>query len=258
MRFHFMPRSLDSSIESLSKLFKESSDSGIYSILLTYHSRQEDFWIKSAHIINEDIKTKVMIAIRTYAISPEYCAMMLAGFDAISKDKIMLNIVAGDLHPDETSVEDVIEINDLIKTSQDRVFYTTRWLKKFKSLDRAKSNMPELVISGISDQAIYNLLNYGDYSLCMYDYLKDNIEKFPKEKRKMCVLQVFISENDQHKKEIFDSLDNGAKRWSFIGNETEVLDQFLLMGDIGITDILITSTEDYNKIFSIVKGINQC
>jgi hypothetical protein len=253
-----MPRSLDSSVESLSKLFKESSDSGIYSILLTYHSRQEDFWIKSAHIINEDIKTKVMIAIRTYAISPEYCAMMLAGFDAISKNKIMLNIVAGDLHPDETSVEDVIEINDLIKTSQDRVFYTTKWLEKFKSLGRAKSNMPEIVISGVSDQAIYNVLTYGDYSLCMYDYLKENIEKFPKEKRKMCVLQVFVSENDNHKKEIFDSLDDGAKKWSFIGNKTEILEQFILMNDIGITDILVTSGEGYDKIFSIIKEIDQC
>jgi alkanesulfonate monooxygenase SsuD/methylene tetrahydromethanopterin reductase-like flavin-dependent oxidoreductase (luciferase family) len=258
MKFHFMPRNLDSSVESLSKLFKESSDSGVYSILLTYHSRQEDFWIKSAHIINEDIKTKVMIAIRTYAISPEYCAMMLAGFDAISKDKIMLNIVAGDLHPDETSVEDVIEINDLIKTSTDRVLYTTKWLEKFKSLDRAKSNMPELVISGISDQAIHNVLNYGEYSLCMYDYLKDNIEKFPKEKRKMCVLQVFVSKDDTHKKEIFDGLDEGAKRWSFIGNEEEILEQFLSMENIGITDVLVTSNEDYKKVFNLIKGIKQC
>lgn len=258
MRFHFMPRNSDSSVKSLSKLFQESSDSGIYSILLTYHSRQEDFWIKSAHIMNESIKTKAMIAIRTYAISPEYCAMMLAGFNSISKDKIMLNIVAGDLHSDETSVDDVIEINDLIKTSKDRVFYTTRWLKKFKSLDRIKDCTPEIVISGISDQAIYNLSNYGDYSLCMYDYLKENVDKFPKEKRKMCVLQVFISDGDAHKKEIYDGLDEGAKRWSFIGSKQEVLDQFLLMNSMGITDVLITSADDYKDLFSLIKGVEQC
>jgi hypothetical protein len=92
----------------------------------------------------------------------------------------------------------------------------------------------------------------------MYDYLKDNIEKFPKEKRKMCVLQIFVCKDEMHKKEIFNSLDEGAKKWSFIGNEKEILEQFLYMGNIGITDVLITSSEDYKKVFNLIKGIKQC
>jgi hypothetical protein len=103
---------------------------------------------------------KMMIAIRTYAISPEYCAMMVAASNSLSKNKIVLNVVAGDLHKDETSVADVIDINDLIATSQDRVAYTTKWLDKFRSLDIIKNQIPEIVISGTSEKSINNLIKY--------------------------------------------------------------------------------------------------
>ena len=160
MKFHFMLRGLDTNPKSLKDITVRASEAGFYSMLMTYHSRQEDFWIKSAKIIDDSIKMKMMIAIRTYAISPEYCAMMVAASNSLSKNKIVLNVVAGDLHKDETSVADVIDINDLIATSQDRVAYTTKWLDKFRSLDIIKNQIPEIVISGTSEKSINNLIKY--------------------------------------------------------------------------------------------------
>ena len=118
MKFHFMLRGLDTTPESLKNITVKASESGFYSMLMTYHSRQEDFWIKSAKIIDDSIKMKMMIAIRTYAISPEYCAMMCKSFYEISPNRLMLNIVSGDLHASETSVRDSVFIKDLIELAK--------------------------------------------------------------------------------------------------------------------------------------------
>jgi hypothetical protein len=248
MKFHFMLRGLDSNITYLRDITKKASDSGFYSMLLTYHSRQEDFWIKSARIIDDSIPMKMMIAIRTYAISPEYCAMMVAASNSIAKNKIVLNVVAGDLHKDETSVNDVIAINDLIATSQDRVEYTTKWLEKFTSLDLIKNQIPEIVISGTSEKSINNLINYGDCGLAMLDYYTVEKKEFPKNKRWMAATEIKLFK------------DNDNKKWTLSGNKKEILEKIIDIENIGVTDLLISCDKDQNldELFSLIKEVSHC
>lgn len=260
MKFHFMLRGMDTSPKSLKEITIKASDSGFYSMLLTYHSRQEDFWIKSASIINDEIKMKMMIAIRTYAISPEYCAMMIAASNSLSKNKIILNIVAGDLHKDETSVEDVIDINKIIATSQDRVSYTSRWLKKFKELEIIKNQMPELVISGTSQKSIDNLINYGDYGLAMVDYYTNGPNELPTFKNKMASCEIKIFKDNEDQSEFIKNCNPSSLKWTIFGTKNEILKKINYLESLGITDLLISSNNenDYDDFFNLIKEISKC
>lgn len=260
MKFHFMLRGLDTSPESLKNITEKASEAGFYSMLMTYHSRQEDFWIKSAKIIDDKIKMKMMIAIRTYAISPEYCAMMVAASNSLAKNKIVLNVVAGDLHKDETSVDDVIDINELIATSQDRVSYTTKWLDKFRSLDVIKNQIPEIVISGTSEKSINNLINYGDYGLAMLDYYTLGKSKFPKNKGWMASTEIKLFKQDEDRNAFINSKDLSVLNWILYGNKEEILLKLNEIESCGVTDLLIScsSNEELDDIFSLVKEASSC
>lgn len=260
MKFHFMLRGLDTSPESLKNITHKASESGFYSMLMTYHSRQEDFWIKSAKIIDDSIKMKMMIAIRTYAISPEYCAMMIAASNSLSKNKIILNVVAGDLHKDETSIADVIAINDLIATSQDRVAYTTKWLDKFRSLDIIKNQIPEIVISGTSEKSIYNLINYGDYGLAMLDYYTLGESEFPKEKGWMAATEIKIFKENEDIDSFINSKDPSVLKWIVYGNKEDVLNKLNEIEKSGVTDLLVScdSSEGLEDLFSLIKETSSC
>ena len=113
---HWMQRFDGGSPEELKTLSNVLEFAGYYSTLTVYHSQIPDYWIKIANIINPDHKLKYMIAMRTYAISPEYCAMMCEAFNELSPNRLILNIAAGDIQSDETSVSDVVAISNLLTT----------------------------------------------------------------------------------------------------------------------------------------------
>jgi hypothetical protein len=186
--------------------------------------------------------------------------MMVAASNSLAKDKIILNIVAGDLHRDETSVDDVIAINELIATSQDRVSYTTKWLNKFRSLDLIKDQIPEIVISGTSEKSINNLINYGDYGLAMLDYYMLEESKFPKNKRWMASTEIKILKDTEDKDEFINSKDPAALKWITYGSKEEILNKFNNAKNAGVTDLLISCSinDDLEDFFSLIKEVSSC
>ena len=75
-----MERGGDTSLDGLKTISSIVDEFGYESILLVYHSKIEDNWIKAARVLDTNHKFKYMPAIRTYAISPEYCAMISKAF----------------------------------------------------------------------------------------------------------------------------------------------------------------------------------
>ena len=110
--------------ENLKNIISYLDNFGYYSMLVVYHSRINDNWIKAARVVSKNQKIKFMIAMRTYAISPEYFSMMYNAFEEIVPNKLIFNIVSGDLHADENSINDVLLINHEINTVEKRVAYT--------------------------------------------------------------------------------------------------------------------------------------
>ena len=65
-----MERGGDTSIDHLKTISNIVDEFGYESILLVYHSKIDDNWIKAARVLDKSHKFKYMPAIRTYAISP--------------------------------------------------------------------------------------------------------------------------------------------------------------------------------------------
>lgn len=236
MIIHYMTDD-NTRIEDLSSTL---DDAGYYSVLLTYHSLKSDAWIKCARALNLNHKLKYMIAIRTYAISPEYFSMMYNAFEEISPNRLMFNIVSGDIHQEESSVSDVIFINDLIDNSQKRVDYTSEWMKKIKSINKIK-NFPEIVMAGLSDKTLQIASEHADYTLCMIDNYKDSVEKFYKNKKRMVSAQIVIRENYEDAKKFVELniAEKHKQSWTIFGSESDIIKEFSILEDIGVTDIML-------------------
>jgi len=231
---------------------------GYYSFLSVYHSKLPDYWIKIANIINPEHKIKYMIAMRTYAISPEYCAMMCEAFNEISPNRLILNVAAGDMKSDETSVSDVVAVSNLLTTHEDRVKYTTEWLEKFTTLPILK-NKPEIVVSGASAGSISNANKYADGHLSMYLNYKNNLKDLIKTNKKVVLITVIIRDSKEDAEQVYNLISEAEARSCFFGTENEIIDQLKGMKEDGITDILITGVEvddEKYRIHRMVKKIN--
>jgi alkanesulfonate monooxygenase SsuD/methylene tetrahydromethanopterin reductase-like flavin-dependent oxidoreductase (luciferase family) len=241
---------------NLKKIFNDLNSFGYDSALTVYHSTIPDYWIRISNILDLNNKIKHMVAIRPYAISPEYCAMMCEAFNIIQSNRLILNVVAGDLHKDETSIDDVLEINDLIRTYEDRVLYTKKWLNKFVNLKTLK-NKPEIIVSGTSNQSIENANMYADGHLCVFDNYFNNIYPRVHTKKKMISCVVIIRDSAQEAEEFLNNnLTGSAKSSALYGTEDEVLDRVAYLQNLGVTDIMISQAPkdmEPDKIHKMVK-----
>jgi hypothetical protein len=208
-----MIRHEDTSPEGLKKAFAYINSFGYDSCMLTYHSRENDMFIKLARAIDPDLPLKYIIAMRTYAISPEYLGLMVKGFEEIAKDKIMFNIVAGDLHANETSVEDVVD-SSLLSTSQDRVKYTGLWLEKFTNLEILNGRLPKML---------------------------ENLEFLSKFDTRCVSLQICIRDTDEEADEVKHANYEGDKlKWCYFYSEDTLLKKIMDLKRNGVTDIMVT------------------
>lgn len=256
MIFHYMTDD-NSNIEELSSIL---DDAGYYSVLLTYHSLKSDAWIKCARALNLNHSIKYMIAIRTYSISPEYFSMMHNAFEEIAPNRLMFNIVSGDIHEEESSVSDVLYINDLIDTSQKRVDYTKEWIQKIKLINKIK-NFPEIVMAGTSDKTLKMASDHADYTLCMIDQYKDSVEKFYKNNKKIIAAQIVIRENyEDAKKFVEKNIGEKHKQgWTIFGSESDIIAEISNLESIGVTDIMLRcNNNDTEKhlVHNFVKKYN--
>lgn len=256
IRLHFMTDD-NYNLQSLSN---QLDDAGYYSLLIVYHSTKPDAWIKCANIINKKHKIKYMIAIRSYAISPEYFSMMCNAFNEIAPNRIMFNVVAGDLHKEESSVEDALFIQDFIDTTEKRVDYTYHWIKKVKEMNKIK-DFPEIVMSGFSEKTLDTAAEFADYNLCMVDTYKDYTERYSRNKNRMVSAQIVMRETYDDAKLFVDKniKEKNKQSWTIFGSAKEVLDEFKYLESIGVTDIMLRTNnldKDLNILHDFVKKYN--
>jgi len=245
----------DTSVSGLQKLSKELDDVGYYSMLLTYDSVVSDNWIKTAKAIDENQKIKYMIAIRTYAISPEYCVMMSKGFNEISENRLILNVTSGNFQPHENPINNLIYINDQVDTREKRIAYTKKWIKKYKELYN-ELNIPEIVISGHSPETTDIAKNYADYHLTSYKHVGSFFHN------KNIIAINIIVDNNINKIENFLNQYGYKKEFVLYGNEDMVYKKLVnILKENENTNIefmfsgLLEDEKNWYKIHSITKKL---
>lgn len=253
-----MSREEDVDPESISKYSKILNDSGYYSIMTVYTPTLPDFIVKIANIIDPQHTLKYMQAIRTYAISPEYMAMICEAFNEIAYDRLMLNIISGDIKSNENFINEIVFIKDMIDTPEKRLIYTEEWLKKFNS-NKLMSKKPEIMMAGHSKKtkqmALDNNYIHGS-SLDMYlrDYNTENHIVNPKQLASMLVA---VLPNEEETKKYLNALKENEKFWSVVGTKEQVKEKILNLNKMGISDFMFTAhaDDDKNAIHGLVKEL---
>jgi hypothetical protein len=170
----------------------------------------------------------------------------------------MLNIISGDLQKDETSVDDVVFINEMIKTPEQRLAYTEEWIKKFNSLN-IMSNKPEIVMAGHSKKT-KTMAKDLDYthasSLSMYlDYY--STENAIINSKQMVSLAISIKNNQEETEIFFNKLKENEKSLTICGTKDQIIEKINWLQKIGITDIMVVTLPEDNPddVHSLIKSI---
>jgi hypothetical protein len=271
MKIHYMLRDQRKDVQQLKDLSSRLEDSGYESVLLTFHSQQPDYFIKSAACIVPGHKLKYMIALRPYHVSAQYAGMMTIGYDQIDSNRLVFNWVAGDFHQreDEPHLEfDIFGESETIDSIQKRTTYLRNFVKMYKMYCPTKIR-PPMVFSGFSDYALETVRMFNGTSLCMLDTYRENLEKFEGIESRMVSANVTILESDEDIREYKENTSVFNPRflgWSIIGNYETVKQQIINLKDEGITDLLLfTNTTNLNDewnqnnemmVHKLVKEIN--
>lgn len=231
-------------VEQLKNLSYRLEDCGYDSVLLTFHSQQADYFIKSAAALNPGDKLKYMIALRPYHVSAQYCAMMTIGYDQIDSNRLVFNWVAGDFHQreDEPQIEfDIFGESELIDTIQKRTTYLREFVKMYKLYCPTKIR-PPMVFSGFSDYALDTVRMFNGTSLCMLDTYRDNIEKFEGIENRMVSANVTILESSKDIEEYKAKVSPFNPRhlnFSIFGDYKTVKENIINLKNEKITDLLL-------------------
>lgn len=258
MKLHWMQVYEDSTLSGIKKISDIVDECNYYSMLLVYHSTASDFWIKCANALKKEHKFKYLLAIRTYAISPEYFVMMYRAFNEIQKNRIMFNIVAGDIHSDETCVDDLLINKKDFDTVEKRVNYTREWTKKvLLLLKKYNQNIPEIVMSGASLETLESAALLGDYNLVMMnDYIKSP-ERFSKCKNRMVSAALIVRETYEEALDVASNIHEPHQiDWTIFGTEEQIIEKIKELKKLGATDLMIRihgNDDEYYRIHDFVK-----
>jgi hypothetical protein len=148
-------------------------DAGITGTLLTYHSKESDYFIKVARDLDIHKKIKYMIAIRPHLISPEYLVRLTEGIKEISEgDRIQINLVSGAVVDEESKMDRTVGPITNRSTTQERSNYLIEYIKLLNQLPEDKK--PDYYVSATNDFTIEAALTYDDKMMIPYHrYIHD-------------------------------------------------------------------------------------
>ena len=241
MNIHYMLRQSHLPLDALSHYLEEC---GYESVLLTFHSQQPDYFVKSAASLTPGHKLKYMIALRPYHVSPQYLSMMTKAYNEIESNRLIINWIAGDFHnrPDEPDTElNIFLESEPIDTIQKRTTFLRNFVKMYK-LYCPVSEIPPMVFSGYSDYTLETVKIYGGTSLCMLDTYRENIKKFDGIEKRMVSANVTVLESNKEIEEYKEKIIPANPRhinFSIIGDYQTVKQKIINLKDEGITDLLL-------------------
>ena len=230
----------DNSKDALIEISNTVHEVGYKSLLLVYDSFLDNAVVTVANTINKDHTFKYIIAVRTYSVSPEYLANIYKTFERIAPGRVTFNIIPGNIKFQETSLKDVVFIEDMILTSKQRDIYTLEWLKKYNKIS-IKKNLPPLMVSGHDIEFQNACVEYGFTNIMQlsdYLYQKDD-GHLTKNKNQMVSVAILnkdlVSKNNLHLDKILES----HKDTTIFGNNDQIHKQLLSIKDKGISDVLV-------------------
>jgi len=126
MKFYFFGRD-----DHIDKLI-ENKFSGI---LYTYNAEQHDQFTLACRRMNKDEDFKYMVAVRPYAISPQYLGMIFSSFNHIAKDKLQVNLISGHIKDNEKDTGGIVGFPNDQSSKIDRSEYLIQYINVLNDLN---------------------------------------------------------------------------------------------------------------------------
>lgn len=113
---------------------------GFTGVLFTYESQSRDYFTKIARHINEQEKLKYMVAIRPYAISPQYLNMINTSLYSIMPNKLQINLVSGFVKENEKEVGGILGSVDDHSSHVDKSNYLIKYMEELVDMRNRLTN----------------------------------------------------------------------------------------------------------------------
>lgn len=228
--------------DDLLNLTNELDDVGYYSVLLTVHSRAQDYLPKVASILPNDAKIKYILAVRPYLLSPQYFMMLWSALNSIQKDRIIINWVHGTLGPKE-NFDAVLNIPENMQDPVTRKKHMRNFLESLNKTNMFKpAEMPESLLSGGAEDALKMVKEFGMSLGTGYDIILDEHERYRKMEFPRTYVQVSIVVRDTDEEaELVRSTNVVENRNIIVGSKDTVLKKIQELEAMGATDLLISN-----------------
>lgn len=256
MRFHWFANDVgDLTVSKINSLASYLESCGYYSFLQVYEPSFSDAFIKSAAVVNNTSNIKYMLAMRPSGITPEYFAMIIAGFSRVAKDRLMINIVHGHLDPAEGAAG-IINYDHIFDSREAVLEHSNQFLSMLYKLPPFLLNKPEMVISGVTEQTITMVKNFGDYLAFDYKNIKDDlISDLDSGINKMMRLRLVLKNNQAECENFYHNLrDKSSVLVCTPDSFNNYLDNFQ---QSGVTDILFAPHPENTDKKSVHEMVRQ-
>lgn len=235
-------------------LVKQLESRGYDSILFAFNQDNTDPFINASFLYPYAPGLDYMMAIRTYALSPTYCAMQCRAFYEFSGKQAILNLING------TVDDDQLLFSDDKTTINERQIATNKFAESVKQRSNAI-----IGFSGKSNQTILNVIEHGDISFNLMSDLTPDIVDTLKTSNKKIFGRVFVQIidtvtdieklNSEYAEKTFgnnlkDIFLDRYHRNAIYGTVQDIGNRIIDLYNLGIDNILISALnqEDIDEI----------
>ena len=245
------PNSINGLIE-MSECFEEAK---FYSILLPYGSQGLDYMSLVPDLVKTTKKIKFMMALRPYAVQPEYAARYFNTMNAFYRNRVTFNLVCGTLTWDgeeEFVLNHYFPDMSLIDTMSKRVELSDAWMKIFyKIINR---NSLESYTIANSSRTMELGEKYTNYVIFDHHRLVENFNKV-KDTKLVLIIDPLIRETKEELNGKIEYLGDPKRKQSheIKGTLEEVIQQLKnISKQFGVNDFMVvTDQKDLSAILNL-------
>lgn len=115
-------------------------DHGFSGVLFTYNSLQGDYFTRIARDIDLSQKIIYMIAIRPYAISPQYLTMINQSISSIMPNRLQINLISGHIKEEEKNFGGILGNVTDSSSNIDRSNYLISYIEELDKMKQKNKN----------------------------------------------------------------------------------------------------------------------
>jgi phosphoglycolate phosphatase-like HAD superfamily hydrolase len=229
---------------------KELDSAGFDGVLFRYNASGEDYFTKIINNLNPKSNMKYMVAIRPYAISPQYLCMINQSFKNIIKDRLQINFISGQIKDNEKNLGGILGQVNEHSSSIDRSNYLIEYIDLLESL---KTEIPDYYVS-VTNQFTFKAAIKNNSKMIVPYYQYENKVYDLNNTRTMIAMTPVLRES---KKDFYDLSQNKeqskAQRHNFTYNEFRELINSLKYKNINEMIFSACNSEETQNIIKFVK-----